>query len=87
LLSPPKDPDALAANVLRLLEDRELRLRLAHQGHEHVQQFTWDRAVTSFESVLERALAETEKDKSAPMPAAASGATHDEGCAAEVSLQ
>jgi glycosyltransferase involved in cell wall biosynthesis len=58
LLSPPKDPDALASNVLRLLENQGLRLRLAHQGHQHIQQFTWNRAVTAFESVLEDALAQ-----------------------------
>jgi glycosyltransferase involved in cell wall biosynthesis len=58
LLSPPKDPDALAANILRLVEDRELRLRLAHKGHEQIQQHTWDRAVTRFDSVLEATLAE-----------------------------
>jgi len=56
LLSPPKDPEALAANVLRLLEDQPLRLRLARQGHLHIQQFTWARAITSFESVLNEAL-------------------------------
>jgi glycosyltransferase involved in cell wall biosynthesis len=61
LLSPPKDPDALAASVLRLLEDQELRLRLARQGHDYIQQFTWDRAVTSFESVLEAALVEEQR--------------------------
>lgn len=57
LLSPAKDPDALAANLVRLLDDQQLRLRLAYQGHEMVRRFTWDRAVTSFESVLEDALA------------------------------
>ena len=49
LLSPPKNAGALAANVVRMLEDRELRLRLARQGHINIQQFTWDRAVTKFE--------------------------------------
>jgi len=58
LLSPPKDPDALAANIINMLENKELRLRLARQGHFHIQQFTWDRAVTSFESVLEDALSD-----------------------------
>lgn len=58
LLSLPKDPAALAANVIHLLEDQKLRLRLAHQGHRHIQKFTWDRAVASFESVLQGALAE-----------------------------
>jgi glycosyltransferase involved in cell wall biosynthesis len=58
LLSPPRDPDALAANVLRLLEDQDLRLRLARQGNLYIQQFTWDRAVNKFESVLQELLAE-----------------------------
>lgn len=58
LLSPPKDPDALSKNIVRLIEDRELRLRLARAGREHIQQFTWDRAVTHFESVLRETLAQ-----------------------------
>jgi glycosyltransferase involved in cell wall biosynthesis len=56
LLSPPKDSDGLATNIVRVLQNQVLRLRLAWQGHSHIQQFTWDRAVTSFESVLEAAL-------------------------------
>lgn len=59
LVSPP-----LAASILRLTQGQELRLRLAHQGHRFVQQFTWDRAVASFESVLEEALAQTATDES-----------------------
>ncbi|MFZ3191447.1 MAG: glycosyltransferase family 4 protein [Candidatus Sulfotelmatobacter sp.] len=56
LLSPPKNPDALGRNVLRMLDDHSLRLRLARQGHRHIQQFTWGRAVASFEAVLNEAL-------------------------------
>lgn len=49
LLSPPRDPEALAANIVRLVEDQELRLRLARQGHRYVQQFTWERSVSDLE--------------------------------------
>jgi glycosyltransferase involved in cell wall biosynthesis len=56
LLSPPKDPGALAENVLRLVKNNELRIQLARQGHSHIQQFTWDRAVNSFEAVIENEL-------------------------------
>ena len=56
LLSPAENPEALTANLLRLLEDQELRVRLAHEGHVNVQQFTWERAVSSFEAVLRNAL-------------------------------
>jgi glycosyltransferase involved in cell wall biosynthesis len=57
LLSPPKDPGALAANILRLLGNPNQRIRLAQQGNRYIQQFTWERAVNSFEAVLEDALA------------------------------
>jgi glycosyltransferase involved in cell wall biosynthesis len=68
LLSPPKNPDALAANVLRLLEDPDLRIRVAHQGNRHIQQFTWNRAVTSFEAVLESALAQQKSKQESLSP-------------------
>lgn len=56
LLSPPKEPGALAENVVTLMENQDLRIRLARQGHAYIKQFTWDRAVTSFEFVLDEAL-------------------------------
>lgn len=53
LLNPPERPDLLAQNVRRLIEDDELRVRLARTGHAHVGQFTWDRALDRFEEVLQ----------------------------------
>ena len=52
LLSPVKDPAALAANILRLIRDPNLRIRLAHAGHAHIQQFTWQRAGEAVEQLL-----------------------------------
>lgn len=52
LLSPPKDPEALARNVMRLIRDDALRISLAEEGHLHIQQFTWSRAVDAFESCI-----------------------------------
>jgi glycosyltransferase involved in cell wall biosynthesis len=57
LLSPPKDPAKLGQNVVRLLKDPELRIRIANQGHHIIQRFTWERALRQFESVLLDALA------------------------------
>ncbi|HEY7830603.1 MAG TPA: glycosyltransferase [Solirubrobacteraceae bacterium] len=37
LVSAPRDPQALARNVLRLLEDRELRARLVAAGQRHLR--------------------------------------------------
>jgi glycosyltransferase involved in cell wall biosynthesis len=52
LLSPVKNPEAMAANILRMLRDTELRLRLARNGHEFIQQFTWERAGAALEKIL-----------------------------------
>jgi len=52
LLSPPKDPQALAQNVLRLLEDDDLRVRLAKAGYERIRKFTWKKAVDQFEKII-----------------------------------
>ncbi len=52
LLSQPKDPAALAENILRLIRDSELRTGVALRGHEYVQQFTWDRAVESLDRLV-----------------------------------
>jgi glycosyltransferase involved in cell wall biosynthesis len=52
LLSPPRDPQALAQNILRLLEDDHLRVRLARAGHQKIQEFTWEKAVKKLEVTL-----------------------------------
>jgi len=57
LVSPIKDPAALAANILRLVRDKELRLRLAKQGHALIQQFTWERSGAALEALMLDAVA------------------------------
>lgn len=52
LLSPPKNPQALAANILRLLKDDDLRIRLAKAGHECIQEFTWERSTDLLEQFI-----------------------------------
>lgn len=52
LLSPVKDPQGLANNILRLVRDSTMRVHLATRGHEYIQQFTWKRASDHLESVL-----------------------------------
>ena len=41
VLVDPKDVDAIAAGLRRLLEDEELRLELSDRGQEHARSFTW----------------------------------------------
>ncbi len=52
LLSPPKDPAALAGNILRLTQDADLRMRIARAGNAYIQNFTWGKAVNAFEQSM-----------------------------------
>ncbi|MEC9422784.1 MAG: glycosyltransferase family 4 protein [Nitrospinota bacterium] len=42
LVSPSKDPEALAKNLARILGDDSLRLKLAEMGYKKIRQFSWD---------------------------------------------
>ena len=52
LLSPAKDPQRMADNILHLINDSETRVRIAKCGNEYIQQFTWKRASEKFEEVI-----------------------------------
>lgn len=52
LVSPPGDAAALAANLVRCLDDDELRLRLAESGHDRVRRFTWERSTELLEACI-----------------------------------
>jgi len=54
LLSPARDPESLANNIIRLLGDEDLRVKLARAGNEHVRSFTWERSTTLLEAFLAR---------------------------------
>lgn len=52
LLSPPKEPAAMAKNIEALVRDSAMRIELAQGAHSFIQQFTWDRAVSAMEQCL-----------------------------------
>ncbi|MFQ6607565.1 MAG: glycosyltransferase family 4 protein [Fidelibacterota bacterium] len=52
LLRPIGDTEALVKAVQVLLNDNELRIRLAVAGHKTVQQFTWGKSVKWFNRIL-----------------------------------
>ncbi|MBE6304060.1 MAG: glycosyltransferase family 4 protein [Bacteroidales bacterium] len=52
LLSPIKNPAALAENIIRLIEDDALRIRIAEQGYEYIQRFKWDDSYCKLKSIL-----------------------------------
>jgi glycosyltransferase involved in cell wall biosynthesis len=46
------DIDGLAGAIVRLIENRQLRLRLAGQGSADLSVYTWERSVAAFEAAL-----------------------------------
>ena len=53
LLSPVNDPQALAANILRAIEDADLRHALASKGSEDLKGFSLERAVETLIELME----------------------------------
>ncbi|MDR1005481.1 MAG: glycosyltransferase family 4 protein [Bacteroidales bacterium] len=53
LLSPPHEPEMLAKNLIKLVEDDELRIRLAKEGNRTIKQFTWEKAYIKLRTLLE----------------------------------
>lgn len=52
LLSPVRNPQALANNVIRLIEDDNLRMNLADTGHKFIQRFRWEDSYKNFKKLL-----------------------------------
>jgi phosphatidylinositol alpha-mannosyltransferase len=54
LLVPPRDPEALAGSIRRILREPELAARLADAGRLRALEFSWDRVVPRIEAVYAR---------------------------------
>ncbi len=52
LLSPASDPQALARNLIRVLDDNALRVSLAEAGNRRIRQFTWERSTDQLEQFI-----------------------------------
>lgn len=52
LVSPVHDHERLAANIIRLMEDDNLRIRIAKNGHEYIQRFTWEASYRAMREAL-----------------------------------
>jgi L-malate glycosyltransferase len=52
LLSPPKDPEALARNICLILGNEDLRIRLARSANDFIKQFTWERSTDLLENFI-----------------------------------
>ncbi len=52
LLSPVYDYKKLADNIIRLIEDTELRIRIAKKANENIQKYTWDNSYKKFKETI-----------------------------------
>jgi phosphatidylinositol alpha-mannosyltransferase len=57
LLVPPRDPDALAAAVRRVLDEPSLASDLARAGRERALEYSWDAVAPRIEGIYERVAA------------------------------
>ena len=54
LVSPLKDPEALAQNIIKLLENEDERKRIAKNGYNYIRQFTWEKTTDELEKVFKK---------------------------------
>ena len=52
LISEIKNPQGLANNIIKLLDDEEHRQQMAEQGHNCIQRFTWDKTILELEKIF-----------------------------------
>ncbi len=52
LIAPTQRPDLMAEQILKLIENDELRQRIASAGHQSIQQINWHRAVDDLNKLL-----------------------------------
>jgi len=56
LLVPPKDSQAMASAILKLIKNEKLRESLQENSYQHIKQFNWDESAENLEKILHIAL-------------------------------
>lgn len=83
LVVPPKAPDVLAREILRLVKDSKLRVRLASSGQLMASSFTWERSISQLFATVLGGMEGTDSRLSAPQHNGAYGP----GCTPTVTKQ
>ena len=52
LLCESKNSNELAKNIITLIENNELRYRLADNGYENIKDFTWEKSYNKLKKIL-----------------------------------
>jgi glycosyltransferase involved in cell wall biosynthesis len=58
LLTGPGNPKAMAEKIIELIDDNNLRIRLAEAANKRVHEFSWDRSCAKLEQLFYKSLAE-----------------------------
>lgn len=56
LISPVYDVQALANNIIKLIKDNDLRIKIAKAGNEFIQQFTLEAATSKMKTLVEQTI-------------------------------
>ena len=56
LVSPVYDVHALANNIIKLIKDNELRIKIAKEGNDFIQQFTLETAFAKMKTLVEKTI-------------------------------
>jgi glycosyltransferase involved in cell wall biosynthesis len=56
LVSPPREPEKLANNLARVLDDETLRCELAKNGYQKINEFSWEENTFKLERLFKRSL-------------------------------
>ena len=54
LVSPVYNVQALANNILNLIQDNNLRIKIAKNGNNFIQRFTWDKSFKQMKELIEK---------------------------------
>lgn len=54
LMSPIKNPEGLADNIIKLVENDELRCKIARNGCDFIKTFTWEKAYSKFKAIIDK---------------------------------
>lgn len=57
LLVPVKEPETMAKRIINLIDDNDYRIKLAKQGNNYIQSFSWDVAVSKMDELIKQLLA------------------------------
>lgn len=59
LVASPNSPDLLAEQLLRLVEDKQLRIKISEEGHKYIKKnFSWAKATEKLEEIFKTTMVE-----------------------------